>query len=146
MISGYQERGKSYFLYGNRRRASLNTISKHTRQLIVDLHHTKYHDCNFAHFTELFAQNENIKISEFSVRMILETNYILSSRVTKAKRKRIKKELKAMKSKAGSKKKRIKSRPILLPWKIHIPDVPAVLSLVNLSRWMLLHISGLGVK
>lgn len=96
MIRGYNEHGKSYFLHGNRGRKPANTIPSKTRNLVVDLYRTKYYDCNFAHFTELLARNENIVISESSVRTILETDYILSPRVTKAKQKRVKKELKRM--------------------------------------------------
>lgn len=96
MIHGYKEHGKSYFLHGNRGRKPANTIPGKTRKLVVDLYRTKYYDCNFTHFTELLARNENIVISESSVRMILETDYILSPRVTRAKQKRVKKELKKM--------------------------------------------------
>lgn len=108
MIRGYKEKGKSYFLHGNHGRKPANTIPDTTRKLIVDLYRTKYCDCNFAHFTELLARNENIEISESSVRLILETDYILSPRVTRAKQKRVRKELKAMESKAQTRKEKDK--------------------------------------
>lgn len=108
MIRGYKEKGKSYFLHGNRGRKPSNTIPDTTRKHVVDLYRTKYCDCNFAHFTELLARNENIKISESSVRLILETDYILSPRVTRAKQKRVRKELKAMESKAQTRKEKDK--------------------------------------
>ena len=108
MIRGYKEKGKSYFLHGNHGRKPANTIPDTTRKLVVDLYRTKYCDCNFAHFTELLARNENIEISESSVRLILETDYILSPRVTRAKQKRVRKELKAMESKAQTRKEKDK--------------------------------------
>lgn len=104
MIQGYKEHGKSYFFHGNHGRKPANTIPNETRKLIVDLYCTKYYDCNFAHFTELLARNENIKISESSVRLILEEKFILSPRVTRAKQKRIKKQLKTMELNAQTKK------------------------------------------
>lgn len=108
MIRGYKEKGKSYFLHGNRGRKPANTIPDTTRKHVVDLYRTKYSDCNFAHFTELLARNENIEISESSVRLILETDYILSPRVTRAKQKRVRKELKAMELKAQTRKEKDK--------------------------------------
>lgn len=108
MIHGYKEKGKSYFLHGNRGRKPANTIPDITKKLVADLYRTKYCDCNFAHFTELLARNENIEISESSVRLILESDYILSPRVTGAKQKRVRKELKAMESKAQTRKEKDK--------------------------------------
>lgn len=106
MIRGYKEQGKAYFCHGNRGRKPSNTIPEETRKLIVALYQTKYYDCNFAHFTEILAQYENIHISESSARLILESEYILSPRVTRAKHKRIKKELRAMKSNATTQKEK----------------------------------------
>lgn len=87
MLKGYKEHGKEYFIHGNRGRKPFNTISNETRKLIVDLYHTKYYDANFEHFTELLAKHEGVRISSSSVMTILEAEYILSPKVTKAKKK-----------------------------------------------------------
>ena len=104
LIRKYQEAGKAAFVHGNRGRKPSTTIPQATRQAIVDLYRTKYYDANFAHFTEILAREENIAVSESTVRSILEAEYILSPRVTKAKKKRIKKELEAQKQQAKGKK------------------------------------------
>ena len=104
MLKGYKEHGKEYFVHGNRGRKPANTIPYETRRLVVDLYRTKYYDANFEHFTELLEKHEDIKISPSAVMSILEANYILSPKVTKAKKKRIKAQLEAQKEAAKSQK------------------------------------------
>ena len=104
MIKGYRELGKEYFIHGNRGRKPANTIPESTRSLVVDLYRNKYYDANFEHFTELLALHEDIHISPSSVMAILESEYILSPKVTKAKKKRFKEQLKAKKKAAKSQK------------------------------------------
>lgn len=104
MIAGYKAEGKAYFVHGNRNRKPATTIPDETRKLIIDLYRSKYFDANFQHFTELLESEEGIKVSPSSVTNILESEYILSPKVRKAKRKRIKKELEAKKKEAKSKK------------------------------------------
>lgn len=86
MLKGYKEQGKEYFIHGNRGRQPANTIPDETRNLVVNLYRTKYHDANFEHFTELLGKHEGIHISSSTVRSILESKYILSPKVTKAKK------------------------------------------------------------
>ena len=90
MLAGYRAHGKDFFVHGNRGRKPANTISNDIRASVVSLYATKYYDANFAHYTELLAEHENIHLSPSAVASILEAEYILSPRVTKAKRKRIK--------------------------------------------------------
>ena len=104
MIKGYRELGKEYFIHGNRGRKPANTIPESTRSLVVDLYRNKYYDANFEHFTELLALHEDIHISPSSVMAILESEYILSPKVTKAKKKRFKEQLKVEKKAAKSQK------------------------------------------
>ena len=104
MLKGYNEHGKEYFIHGNRGRKPANIIPDETRSLIVDLYRTKYYDANFEHFTELLAKHEGIRISPSSVMTILEAEYILSPKVTRAKKKRIKEQLKAEKKAAKTQK------------------------------------------
>ena len=93
MLAGYRKSGKAYFMHGNRGRKPANTIPDDMRNTISALYTTKYYDSNFTHFTELLAEHEDIHLSTSAVTSILEAEYILSPRVTKAKRKRIKKAL-----------------------------------------------------
>ena len=104
MLKGYREQGKAFFIHGNRGRKPASTIPDDVRQSVIDLYLTKYYDANFQHFSELLATYEQIFISPSSVASILESAYILSPRVTKAKKKRVRKELEAKKSAAKTKK------------------------------------------
>ena len=104
MIAGYRKEGKAFFLHGNKGRKPATTIPEETRNLVVDLYRTRYYEANFQHFTELLEEREGISLSVSSVSRILEAEYILSPLVTKAKRKRVKKELLAKKEHSSSKK------------------------------------------
>lgn len=104
MLKGYREQGKAFFIHGNRGRKPAHTIPEHTRNLIVDLYRSKYYNANFEHFTELLAKLENIHISASSVMSILEAEYILSPKVTRAKKKRVREQLKAAKKAARTQK------------------------------------------
>ena len=104
LIKAYREKGKAAFLHGNRGRKPVTTTAPETRQDVVDLYKTKYYDANFTHFTELLQKHEGISLSPSTVASILEASGILSPRVTKAKRKRIKKQLEAEKQAAKTKK------------------------------------------
>lgn len=104
LIAAYKERGKAAFVHGNRGRKPAITISDEIRNTVVDLYRTKYYEANFTHFTELLAKHEGITLSVSAVTSFLETEHILSPRVTKAKKKRIKKELERQKKTAKTKK------------------------------------------
>ena len=104
MLAGYKEHGKEFFVHGNRGRKPSTTIPEQTRQAVIDLYRNKYFNANFQHFTELLAKHEQICLSASSVASILENEYILSPKVTKAKQKRIKKELRAAKMAAHTAK------------------------------------------
>lgn len=104
MLAGYRKQGKAFFVHGNRGRKPANTIPDATKKAVVALYSNKYYDANFTHFTQLLEKNENIVISASSVAKILEEQCILSPKVTKAKKKRIKKELEAKKKAARTQK------------------------------------------
>ena len=93
MINGYREHGKAFFVHGNRGSKPINAIPDYIRHLVVDLYRSKYFDANFTHFTELLSKYENINLSVSTVSSILESEYILSPKVTRGKQKRIKKQL-----------------------------------------------------
>ena len=104
MLDGYRKQGKEYFVHGNRGRKPATAIHEDTRAAVVDLYRTKYYDANFQHYTELLASMEGINLSASAVASILEDQYILSPMVTKAKKKRVRKELEAKKKAAKTQK------------------------------------------
>ncbi len=93
LAKAYKEKGKEAFVHGNRGRKPATTIPEEKRKAVVDLYRTKYYDANFTHFTELLASHEQIHISPSAVASILESEYILSPKVTRAKKKRLKEAL-----------------------------------------------------
>lgn len=104
LIIAYKSKGKAAFLHGNRGRKPAITIPDSIRKLVVDLYLTKYYEANFTHYTELLEKYEDITLSVSAVTGILEAENIFSPKITKAKRKRIKKELQQQKNSAKSKK------------------------------------------
>ena len=104
MIQGYIKDGKAFFIHGNRGKKPATTIRPDVRSQVIDLYRTKYYKANFEHYTELLKKHEGISISSSSVMSILESEYILSPKATKAKRRRIKQALRAKKQAATSKK------------------------------------------
>lgn len=103
LIRAYKEKGKAAFIHGNSGRKPAITIPHDVRKTVVDLYRTKYFEANFVHFTELLQRNEGISLSVSAVTNFLEAENILSPRVTKAKKKRIKKDLELKKSSAKTK-------------------------------------------
>lgn len=104
LIKGYEEKGKSFFVHGNRGRQPGITVPTDTKQLILDLYCTKYHDCNLTHYSELLAEKENIKVSVSTISSILRKEFILSPKANRSTKKTVKKELKTLQSKTKSKK------------------------------------------
>ena len=104
LINAYKANGKAAFIHGNKGRKPATTKPDHVRKDVVDLYRTKYYDANFVHYTELLERNEGIKLSVSCVISFLEAENILSPRVTKAKKKRVKKQLEAEKAAVRTKK------------------------------------------
>lgn len=104
MLAGYKAHGKEYFVHGNRGRKPSTTIPQEIRRTIIDLYRTKYYDANFQHYCELLKTHEQIFVSPSCVAGILESEYILSPKVTKAKKKRMKKQLQEQKKQAETQK------------------------------------------
>ncbi|MEG1946428.1 MAG: transposase, partial [Lachnospiraceae bacterium] len=104
MLAGYKTSGKDYFSHGNKGRQPANTIQENKKLAVIDLYRKKYYNANFTHYTELLEKQEDISISVSSISKILEAEYILSPKVTRAKQKRVKKYLKELKKNANTKK------------------------------------------
>ena len=116
LIAGYKKYGKQYNIYGNKGKTPAIAFDKKLKEQIIELYKEKYTGANFTHFTELLRENEGIHISVSSVVNILESQYILSPRVTRAKRKRVRQELKTKQTQATTKaeKKRIESNIVAI--------------------------------
>lgn len=93
MIAGYKEKGKEFFVHGNRGRRPTRALSDEVKDEIEQLYTSKYYDCNYTVFTEFLAERENIFLSIDEVRVILRDRYILSPRSHKSTRKRLRKQL-----------------------------------------------------
>lgn len=104
LIIAYKRLGKAGFRHGNTGRQPATTIPSEIRQAVVDLYQTKYYEANFTHYAELLERYEQISLSVPTVSSILESKGILSPRVTRAKKKRIKQELKARQKAAKTQK------------------------------------------
>ena len=104
LLAGYKAQGKAFFSHGNKGRKPSTTIPDHIRKTIIDLYRSKYYEANFQHFTELLELHEQIVLSPSCVASILEGEYILSPKVTRAKKMRVKKELEAKKKAAKTSK------------------------------------------
>lgn len=93
MIAGYKEKGKEYFVHGNRGKKPSHALTEDEKNEIEELYINKYFDCTYTAFAEFLAERENIHISIDEVRVLLRDRYIFSPRTHKATRKRIKKQL-----------------------------------------------------
>lgn len=93
LVLKYLTQGKYGFIHGNRDRKPVTTISKDLKDTIIDLYITKYSDCTYTLFAELLAEREDIYIAIDTVRKLLLDNDILSPKVHKRTRKRIKKQI-----------------------------------------------------
>ena len=60
LIAGYKEKGKEFFVHGNRGRKPARALSDELKNEIEQLYLSKYYDCNYTVFTEFLAERENI--------------------------------------------------------------------------------------
>lgn len=93
LIAGYKEKGKEFFVHGNRGRKPAHALSDDFKQEIEDLYNSKYFDCTYTSFSEYLADRENIFISVDEVRVILRDKFIFSPRTHKSTKKRLRKQL-----------------------------------------------------
>ncbi len=105
LIGGFNEKGKAFFIHGNRGRQPLITLPDDIKHLVLDLYRTRYYDCNLTHYSELLIENEHIKVSVATISSILRKEFILSPKANRSSKKAVKKELKVLQSKTKSKKK-----------------------------------------
>lgn len=96
MIKGYKEKGKGFFVHGNKGRKPTHALGDELRKKILDLYRTKYADANFVHYSELLQEYENIKVSPSTIHSILIDENIISPKATRNKRKKLTKKLKEL--------------------------------------------------
>lgn len=105
LINGYKEKGKEYFIHGNRGRKPVTAFPEETKQTVIDLYRTRYDECNLTHYSELLTERENLRVSVSSIASILRKEYILSPKAKRSTKKAVTKELKELQSETKSKKK-----------------------------------------
>ena len=103
MLSGYLNKGKSYFVHGNRGRLPSHAIPNDLKDTIELLYISKYYDCTYTSFTEYLKERENIFLSVDEIRSILKERFILSPKSHKSTKKLMKKELIRLKDSASTK-------------------------------------------
>lgn len=143
MINGYKSLGKAYFSHENKNRKPATTIPAEDRATILDLYRNKYYDANFTHFSELLEPLEGIKVSTSTVASILEEDFILSPKATRAKKKRLKNSFRINKKRPLQKRRPIYYSLTWLLSKMPILDGLDALISVSCCRWMLHNMNGL---
>lgn len=103
MLSGYLNKGKLYFIHGNRGRLPYHSVSNELKDTIELLYISKYYDCTYTSFTEYLRERENIFLSVDEIRSILKERFILSPKSHKSTKRLMKKELSRLKDKATTK-------------------------------------------
>ena len=68
LIKGYKEKGKAFFVHGNRGRKPVNAIGNDVREEILTLYDNKYYEANFSHYAELLEKYEGIAVSKSFLR------------------------------------------------------------------------------
>jgi len=104
MVKGYKEKGKSFFIHGNRGRKPAHALEESEKRIIIDLYRTKYESTNLTHFSELLVQFEGIIVSPSTIRTILIQEFILSPKANRASKKALALKLNEMKKLTKSKK------------------------------------------
>lgn len=104
LIAGYKASGKAFFVHGNHAHKPITTIPDDTKNLVYSLYQTKYFESNLTHYQELLAEMEDIHLSVSSISSILRKELILSPKAHRSTKKKLKKELNALKAKTKSKK------------------------------------------
>lgn len=103
MINGYKEKGKAFFIHGNRGRKPAHALAESVKQDIIDLYRTKYENSNLVHFSELLEEFEGINVSSTTIRSILLQEFILSPKAKRASKKALHKKLKDIEKETDSK-------------------------------------------
>lgn len=104
LIKGYLDKGKAFFVHGNRGRKPSHTIENDIKDNILDLYRTKYYDTNLTHYCELLEEHEKINVSISTVHNILMAEGILSPKARRATKKKMRLQLEEQRMATKSKK------------------------------------------
>ena len=94
LIQSYKQHGEQGLIHGNTGRTPANKIDS---SLIVHWYRNSYSDFNITHFCQILYKNENILVSEATVRNIFKEYDMLSPKAHKKTKKELKKKLKEQK-------------------------------------------------
>jgi hypothetical protein len=100
--AGYRNGGRAYFAHGNKRKTSPRRTSDEIRNTIAKLYAGKYAGATYAHFAELLAANENIRLSKAFIRKLLRARFLLSPKATKKTKRDVRRELRRLQETAPS--------------------------------------------
>ena len=89
---GVQKNGKGAVTHGNKGKTSKTAIPLAQRKRIVEFYNEKYSGANYQHFVELLEENEKIRISDNTVRRILNAAGITSPKTKRKPRKHIRRK------------------------------------------------------
>ncbi len=103
LIKKYKDGGKEAFVHGNTGKDPANKINNDTRTEILDIYCKEIPNANFRHATELLEEHFNIQVSDTTLNTILRGNYIISPKAHRMTKRKMKKHLKDLRSKAHKK-------------------------------------------
>ena len=105
LIKGYKEKGKAFFVHGNRGRKPVNAIGNDVREEILTLYDNKYYEANFSHYAELLEKYEGIAVSKSFLRELFLNEDILSPKAIRKTKRRLRDKLEQEKKETRSKRK-----------------------------------------
>ena len=80
LLAAYRKEGAAALAHGNRDRSPCNATSSTLKAQVITLGSGRYQGVNHSHFTELLAEREGIVLSRSTVRRLLTSAGISSSR------------------------------------------------------------------
>lgn len=103
LIKKYKEEGKQGFVHGNTNREPVNKIDKELSIKILDTYCKEMPNANFRHATELLDKYFDIQISDTTLNTLLRKNFIVSPKANRSTKRKMKKYLKDLRTKATKK-------------------------------------------
>jgi len=114
LIKGYKDKGKEFFVHGNKGKKPVHALSDEIKKDIVDLYNTKYYDANFTHYSQLLYKHNSIEVSPSSIRSILQTKHIISPKANRSTKRKLKKLLNEEAKQSKSKKETAKIQELIV--------------------------------
>ncbi len=138
----YKQQGKDGFIHGNTCREPANKRNAQLERRIIHLYTNKYADFNIAHFHKFLTTDEQIAISEPSLRLLFRHQHIVSPNAHKS----TKRELKPKKNRSCYCQN--VTKPPYQPLKTSKPiqNVPGNVTLVNWCKWAPRESTGLATR